>query len=130
MIIKIDKVENKLKKTDNSLYLKINGMYSCFENSFFDILNNGVGKSYEMEIATSPDGKWKNIRGVGEEVKKEGIEVVKMNTPTNQIGVLDKDEQIRRAVALKGAVDHCVNTQNTEITVLLVADAFLNWLKK
>jgi hypothetical protein len=78
-IITIEKVENKLKKADNALFLKVNGKYSCFEESMFEKLRKGIGKTFKMEIAES--NGFFNIRGVGNETEGNSIEVVKMNTP-------------------------------------------------
>ena len=39
-IIKIESIDNKLKKSDNSLYLKINKIYSCFEENLFEKLKH------------------------------------------------------------------------------------------
>jgi len=91
--IKIEKVENCLTKKDKSLYLKVNGKYSVFEDNLYETLKNGIGKTYIMEIHTSTDGKWQNIRGVGEETD-QAPEVVKIGEPAIEVKTKEVIKQV------------------------------------
>ena len=45
--------------------------YTCFEADLHAKMK--AGKTYNMEIVTSEDGRWKNIRSVSDEVKAEPV---------------------------------------------------------
>ena len=70
----IQEAEAKSGKT----YYKVatnEGQMSCFEKVEADKLANNVGRSLDVEVATSADGKFKNIRKVYEDtpVIKPGV---------------------------------------------------------
>ena len=70
----IQEAEAKSGKT----YYKVatnEGQMSCFEKVEADKLANNVGRSLDVEVATSADGKFKNIRKVydGTPVIKPGV---------------------------------------------------------
>ena len=89
----INNIEGAESKAGKA-YFKVatdQGPMSCFEKNVADVLANYVGRSVTCEVATSADGKFKNIRSVDEDTPP-----VKMNAqPETEIPQQDKFVEAR-----------------------------------
>lgn len=94
-LIKIATCENKLKKNDNSVYVSVNGKYTAFDEPMITQLRESQGKTVKLEIVTSADGKYHNIRGFLGESKEEAVETVDFTgKPAIAKAVIKQDEEL------------------------------------
>lgn len=103
--ILINKVENATSKAGKP-YMKVltdKGNMSAFDSKITDEISKSVGKYVQVEIASTPDGKFKNIRAFGNVVENPSgpinAEVQKMSADQFKEAREEKNKSIYASYA-------------------------------